>query len=62
MAAACPGAMKMLIKVKSLAKIMYSDVFVASDGAPHSQRSNLNSSRVVADTTLDGSVQVSGCP
>ena len=35
---------------------MYSDVSVASDGAGHTGRSDLNSSREAADTTLNGSL------
>ena len=35
---------------------MYSDVVFGSDGGGHPLRSDQNSSRVVADITLDGSL------
>ena len=35
---------------------MYSDVVFASDGAGHPLRSDRNSSRMAADTTLVGSL------
>ena len=44
------------VKGKMLIKTMYSDVSVASDGAGHTGRSDLNSSREAADTTLNGSL------
>ena len=42
--------------LRQLIKNMYSDVSVASDGAGHTGRSDLNSSREAADTTPDGSL------
>ena len=46
------------VNKSKIKKTMYSNVFVASDGAGHFQRSNLNSFRVAAGTTLDGSFPV----